>query len=194
MRTCKFTAFKGNKLIIILQQFLENCSLQQWQEKRFFSGASMMNRRQDVKQVAMDLGWVEQKSKFPHHNSPMLMIMFSDRRSPVRCPRLSAAPLPCPVPKPLPSLLPDSLAPCHSGPNSAKPCHSTAPLPRPCPVNKPIKSKSNKISKPTGDGRPDWLSQRAQIREKQRVIQSPKPSKKPGLHQRRTSLFSKTHP
>ncbi|KAE9549040.1 hypothetical protein FO519_007754 [Halicephalobus sp. NKZ332] len=166
-------------------QFLENCNLQQWQEKRYFSGASLMNRRQDVKRVALDLGWIEQKN----------------RRSSVKCPRLSSAPLPCPAALPLPSILPDSLAPCHPGPNSAKPCQSTIPLPRPCPTN-------NKFVKPSGDGRPDWFSERAQTRAKQRALQNPRPSKVPrpskmpqypqfskvSVKKSRTLVFSETRP
>uniref|UniRef100_A0AC34GES3 Uncharacterized protein n=1 Tax=Panagrolaimus sp. ES5 TaxID=591445 RepID=A0AC34GES3_9BILA len=146
-------------------QFLENCQLRKWQNKRVFSGAALINRNRKMKDAAIEMGWILPK----------------DRRSSVRCCHLSNSPLPCPSTNVLPDLPQDPLAPCHIGtPTSAAPCQQQQPSssfsqaspPRPCPAsNQPCKP----FSKPSGNGRPkDWFSQRAAIRAAQRQAHSHK--------------------
>jgi hypothetical protein len=147
-------------------QFLENCQLKKWQNKRAFSGAALINRNRKMKEAAIEMGW----------------ILSKDRRNPVRCCHLSNSPLPCPSTNILPDLPQDSLAPCHTGLNSAAahPCHqqqqktTAATPPRPCPAsNQPCKPPP--FNKPSGNGRPvDWIHQRATARAAQRQAHSHK--------------------
>lgn len=133
---------------------MENCELQQWQEKRWFSAPAFINRKKQLKDSMVNIGWIESK----------------DRRTPIRCPKLSTSPLPCPASKVLPDLPQEELAPCHPGPNSAKPCQS-GPL-----KSKPCSAKSKKSPKPTGNERSDWTTERAAVRAKQRSVNQPKES------------------
>jgi len=135
-------------------QFLENCQLQKWQTKRTFSGATLINRNLKMKEIGIEMGWVLPK----------------DRRNSVRCCHLSNSPLPCPSANVLPTLPQDPLAPCHIGSTLSHPCHqSPASESRPCPAsNQPCKAHS----KPSGNGRPDFFTQRAAIRAAQRSAHS----------------------
>ena len=140
-------------------QFLENCQLRKWQTKRTFSGAALINRNLKMKEIAIEMGWIAPKN----------------RRNSVRCCHLSNSPLPCPSSNVLPTLPQDPLAPCHPGLPATHPCHQQQSSPaspsRPCPAsNQPCKP----FTKPSGNGRPDWFSQRAALRAKIRQAHSSK--------------------